>query len=106
MYHVSKLAIFFFTFQVDEKLNGLKHAALENKTFLDGHTSSIEGAIVNGKRKWETFFSEAQTASKEGCDFSSAKHCQMEDRLQAWYVTITKYFYSLSFCIFLPICIT
>ncbi|KAH7671364.1 Plus-end-directed kinesin ATPase protein [Dioscorea alata] len=68
---------------VDEKLNGLKRAALEDKTFLDGHTSSIEGVVVNGKRKWETFFSEAQNASKEGCDFSSAKHCQMEDRLQA-----------------------
>ncbi|KAM0940383.1 putative plus-end-directed kinesin ATPase [Dioscorea sansibarensis] len=79
---------FFFTFQVDEKLNGLKRAALENNTFLDGRTSSIEGVVADGKRKWETFFSEAQHESKEGCDFSSAKHCQMEDRLQACVLTI------------------
>ncbi|KAJ0973399.1 hypothetical protein J5N97_021358 [Dioscorea zingiberensis] len=73
---------------VDMRLVGLKHAALENKTFLDGHTSSIEGAVHYAKRKWETFSAEAMNGSKEGGDFSSAKHCQMEVRLQECDLTI------------------
>ncbi|KAH7685570.1 Plus-end-directed kinesin ATPase protein [Dioscorea alata] len=64
------------------RLNSLRDAAVENKGFLDGYISSMEGVTTDAKRKWEEFSIKAENDSKDGSDFSAAKHCRMEQQLQ------------------------
>ncbi|XP_020577082.1 kinesin-like protein KIN-5C [Phalaenopsis equestris] len=67
---------------VDAKLNGLRDAALENKTFLDKHTSSVAVVTSDAKRKWKEFYVQTQNDLRDGSDFSSVKHCRLEAILQ------------------------
>ncbi|XP_020672264.1 kinesin-like protein KIN-5C isoform X2 [Dendrobium catenatum] len=67
---------------VDAKLNGLRDTAMENKIFLDKHTSSTASVTGDAKRKWEEFYMQMQHDSKDGSDFSSVKHCRLEAILQ------------------------
>ncbi|KAM0946199.1 putative plus-end-directed kinesin ATPase [Dioscorea sansibarensis] len=67
---------------VGVRLNSLRDAAVENKGFLDGYISSMEGVTTDAKRKWEEFSIKAENDSKDGSDFSAAKHCRMEQQLQ------------------------
>ncbi|PKA65766.1 125 kDa kinesin-related protein [Apostasia shenzhenica] len=67
---------------VDARLSGFRDAALEKKVFMDKHISSVERVTADAKRKWEEFSMQAQHYSKEGSDFSSAKHCRLEVILQ------------------------
>lgn len=71
--------------QVDVRLNSLGDAARGNKTFLDEHTSAMEGVTKDAKRKWEMFAEQAENDCKVGSSFSSAKHCRMETIMQEWY---------------------
>ncbi|KAJ6833050.1 kinesin-like protein KIN-5C [Iris pallida] len=67
---------------VNARLTELQDAGLENKAYLDKHVSSVECLANDAKRKWEEFSMHAQEASKQGSDFSAAKHCRMELLLQ------------------------
>uniref|UniRef100_A0A1D1YQW4 Kinesin-related protein n=1 Tax=Anthurium amnicola TaxID=1678845 RepID=A0A1D1YQW4_9ARAE len=67
---------------VDERLNGMMDSAFENKMFLDVHTASISGMTNDAKRKWQQLSAEAESDSRDGVDFSAAKHCRMEMMLQ------------------------
>ncbi|GFZ02508.1 P-loop containing nucleoside triphosphate hydrolases superfamily protein [Actinidia rufa] len=67
---------------VDARLSGLKETVIGNKTFLDGHVSSMEGITTDAKRKWQEFSMQAENDSKDSADFSAAKHCRMELLLQ------------------------
>ncbi|KAF3441637.1 hypothetical protein FNV43_RR15552 [Rhamnella rubrinervis] len=63
---------------VDARLVDLRESAIADKTFLDGHISSIEGITTDAKRKWQSFSSQAENDANEGADYSAAKHCRME----------------------------
>ncbi|KAF5954047.1 hypothetical protein HYC85_006903, partial [Camellia sinensis] len=63
---------------VDERLIHLKDTVIGNKTFLDGHVSSMEGITTDAKRKWQEFSVQAENDAKDCADFSAAKHCRME----------------------------
>ncbi|XP_057497269.1 kinesin-like protein KIN-5C [Actinidia eriantha] len=67
---------------VDARLSGLKETAIGNKTFLDGHVSSMEGITSDAKRKWQEFSMQAENDAKDSADISAAKHCRMELLLQ------------------------
>jgi len=73
---------------VDVRLNSLGDAARGNKTFLDEHTSAMEGVTKDAKRKWEMFAEQAENDSKVGSSFSSAKHCRMETIMQECACTV------------------
>lgn len=67
---------------VDTRLVSLRETAAQNKTFLDGHVSSLEGITTDAKRKWQEFSSQAENDTKDTADYSAAKHCRMELLLQ------------------------
>ncbi|KAA8516740.1 hypothetical protein F0562_017062 [Nyssa sinensis] len=67
---------------VDARLIGLRETVIGNKTFLDGHVSSMEGITTDAKRKWHEFSMQAENDAKDSADFSAAKHCRMELLLQ------------------------
>ncbi|TQE00172.1 hypothetical protein C1H46_014184 [Malus baccata] len=67
---------------VDAKLVGFKESAIADKSFMDGHVSSMEGITTEVKRKWGEFSMQAENDAKDGADYSAAKHCRMEVLLQ------------------------
>ncbi|KAK3226888.1 hypothetical protein Dsin_006750 [Dipteronia sinensis] len=67
---------------VDARLVDLRENAVANKTFLDGHASTMKGITSDAKRKWQEFSTQAENDAKDGADDSSAKHCRMELLLQ------------------------
>ncbi|RXH76322.1 hypothetical protein DVH24_019210 [Malus domestica] len=67
---------------VDAKLVGFKESAIADKSFMDGHVSSMEGITTEAKRKWREFSMQAENDAKDGADYSAAKHCRMEVLLQ------------------------
>ncbi|MQM03110.1 hypothetical protein Taro_035884 [Colocasia esculenta] len=67
---------------VDVRLNGLMDSAVKNKAFLDARASLITGITNDAKRKWEHLSNVADSDSRDGVDFSAAKHCRMEVMLQ------------------------
>ncbi|XP_059306108.1 kinesin-like protein KIN-5C [Lycium ferocissimum] len=67
---------------VGAKLVDLRETVSGNKTFLDGHVSSMEGITTDAKRKWQDFYMQAEGETKENADFSAAKHCRMELLMQ------------------------
>ncbi|XP_039042768.1 kinesin-like protein KIN-5C [Hibiscus syriacus] len=67
---------------VDERLDDIKESAVANKTFLDGHVSSVEGITTDAKRKWQAFVAQAENNAKDTADYSAAKHCRTEELLQ------------------------
>ncbi|KAJ8537625.1 hypothetical protein K7X08_014165 [Anisodus acutangulus] len=67
---------------VGARLVDLKETVSENKTFLDGHVSSMEGITTDAKRKWQDFYMQAEGETKENADFSAAKHCRVELLMQ------------------------
>ncbi|KAK1563570.1 hypothetical protein Q3G72_029364 [Acer saccharum] len=69
---------------VDARLVDLRENAVANKTFLDGHASTMKGITSDAKRKWHEFSTQAENDAKDGADDSSAKHCRMELLLQQW----------------------
>lgn len=77
---------------MDEQLVGLRDVAVENKTFLDNHASTMESVTSEAKRKWHTVSMQAENDAKDGEDFSAAKHCRMENLLQQWSVFTTGVF--------------
>ncbi|KAJ8534042.1 hypothetical protein K7X08_007366 [Anisodus acutangulus] len=60
----------------------LRETVAGNKTFLDGHVSSMEGITTVAKRKWQDYSTQAGSSTKENADFSAAKHCRMELLMQ------------------------
>ncbi|KAF5201803.1 Kinesin-like protein kin-5c [Thalictrum thalictroides] len=73
---------------VDQKLNGLKDTASENKAILDEHTSLMGGITSDAKRKWQEFSSHAENSARDSADYSAAKHCRMEVFLQKCVTTV------------------
>ncbi|TXG58235.1 hypothetical protein EZV62_016064 [Acer yangbiense] len=67
---------------VDARLVDLRENAVANKTYLDGHASTMKGITSDAKRKWQEFSTQAENDAKDGADDSSAKHCRMELLLQ------------------------
>ncbi|KAL3327512.1 hypothetical protein AABB24_035276 [Solanum stoloniferum] len=67
---------------VGARLGDLRETVSGNKTFLDGHVSSMEGITTDAKRKWQDFYTQAEGETKENADFSAAKHCRMELLMQ------------------------
>ncbi|KAF5953942.1 hypothetical protein HYC85_006798 [Camellia sinensis] len=63
---------------VDARLIHLKDSVIGNKTFLDGHVSSMEGITTDAKRKWQEFSVQAENDAKDCADFSAAKHSRMD----------------------------
>lgn len=74
----------FVCWQVDARLVGFRESAIAEKEFLDGHVSSMEGITNDAKRKWQSFSAQAENDSKDGADYSAAKHCRMEVLIQQW----------------------
>lgn len=70
--------------QVDARLVDIRERAMANKTFLDGHVSSMVGITTDAKRKWQEFAMQAENDAKDSSDYSAAKHCRMEALLQQW----------------------
>ena len=69
---------------MDARLLSISGTAIENKTFLDGHVSSMEGITTDAKRKWHAFYTQAENDAGDNADYSAAKHCRMESLLQQW----------------------
>ncbi|XP_021819900.1 kinesin-like protein KIN-5C [Prunus avium] len=67
---------------VDSKLVGFRESAIADKSFMDGHVSSMEVIATDAKRKWMEFSMQAENDAKDGADYSAAKHCRMEVLLQ------------------------
>ncbi|XP_009768589.1 kinesin-like protein KIN-5C [Nicotiana sylvestris] len=67
---------------VGARLVDLRETVSGNRTFLDGHVSSMEGITTDAKRKWHDFYMQAEGETKENADFSAAKHCRMESLMQ------------------------
>ncbi|KAK9921316.1 hypothetical protein M0R45_029829 [Rubus argutus] len=67
---------------VDAKLVDFRESAIAEKSFLDGHVSSVDGIATDAKRKWMEFSMQAEHDAKDGVDYSAAKHCRMEVLLQ------------------------
>ncbi|RDX94099.1 Kinesin-like protein KIN-5C, partial [Mucuna pruriens] len=63
---------------VDTKLVDLRESGMRNKSFLDGHVSSMGDIVTNAKRKWQAFCVQAEKDAKDTADYSAAKHCRME----------------------------
>ena len=68
--------------QVDSKLVDLRESAIKNKSFLDGHVSSMGDIATNAKRKWEAFCVQAEKDTRDTADYSAVKHCRMEVLMQ------------------------
>lgn len=68
--------------QVDSKLVDLRESGIKNKSFLDGHVSSMGDIVTNAKRKWQAFCVQAEKDAKDTADDSAAKHCRMEKLIQ------------------------
>lgn len=66
------------------RLVDLRGTVTGNKTFLDGHVSSMEGITTVAKRKWQDYSTQAGSSMEENADFSAAKHCRMELLMQKW----------------------
>ena len=71
-----------FKFQVDAKLVDFRERGIKNKSFLEGHVSSMGEIVTNAKRKWQSFCVQAEKDAKDTADYSAAKHCRMEVLLQ------------------------
>lgn len=69
---------------MDARLVELRETVTENKTFLDGRVTSMEGITTVAKRKWSDFVMQAGTGTKDIAEFSAAKHCRMEASLEKW----------------------
>ncbi|XP_044489949.1 kinesin-like protein KIN-5C [Mangifera indica] len=67
---------------VGARLVEFRESAAANKTFLDGHVTSMKGITTDAKRKWQAFSIQAENDAKDGADNVSAKHCRMELLLQ------------------------
>ncbi|KAE8666168.1 Detected protein of confused Function [Hibiscus syriacus] len=67
---------------VDARLFVIKESAVVNKTFLDGHVSSMEGITTDAKRKWQAFAMQVENDAKDTADLSAAKHCCIEELVQ------------------------
>ncbi|PHU05646.1 putative kDa kinesin-related protein [Capsicum chinense] len=67
---------------VGTRLVDLRETVAGNKTFLDGHVSSMEGITTVAKRKWHDYSTQAGSSTNENADFSAAKHCRMELLMQ------------------------
>ncbi|TKY61969.1 125 kDa kinesin-related protein [Spatholobus suberectus] len=67
---------------VDAKLVDLRESGIKNKSFLDGHVSSMGDIVTNAKRKWQAFCVQAEKDAKDTADYSAAKHCRMELLMQ------------------------
>ncbi|XP_061366744.1 kinesin-like protein KIN-5C isoform X2 [Gastrolobium bilobum] len=67
---------------VDAKLVDLRESGIMNKSFLDGHVSSMGDIVTHAKRKWQAFCLQAEKDAKDTADYSAAKHCRMEVLLQ------------------------
>ncbi|KAK4377756.1 hypothetical protein RND71_004052 [Anisodus tanguticus] len=67
---------------VGTRLVDLRDTVTGNRTFLDGHVSSMEGITTVAKRKWQDYSIHAGSCTKESADFSAAKHCRMELLMQ------------------------
>lgn len=67
---------------MDARLGDLRETVVSNKSFLDGHISSMEGITNDAKRKWQDYLMQAENDVKDTADFSAAKHCRMELLLQ------------------------
>ncbi|CAK8544097.1 unnamed protein product [Lathyrus sativus] len=67
---------------VDSKLVDFRESGVKNKSFLDGHVSSVGDIATNAKRKWQSFCVQAEKEAKDTADYSAAKHCRMEVLLQ------------------------
>ncbi|KAL9227692.1 hypothetical protein vseg_003350 [Gypsophila vaccaria] len=67
---------------VNARLGDLTETAVANKSFLDGHVSSVEGLTTDAKRKWQAFSVQAESSATDNADFSAAQHCSMEFLLQ------------------------
>ncbi|KAL3646890.1 Kinesin-like protein KIN-5C [Castilleja foliolosa] len=63
---------------VGAKLDNLKDSTTGNKTFLDGHVSTIDGITIDLKRKWQDSVFRTESNLKDNADFSEAKHSCME----------------------------
>lgn len=68
--------------QVDARLVDLRENGIANKSFLDGHVSSVGDIVTHAKRKWQAFCMQAEKDAKDTADYSAAKHCRMEALLQ------------------------
>jgi hypothetical protein len=77
---------YWLVLQVDSKLVDLRESGIKNKSFFDGHVSSVEDITTNAKRKWQSFCIQAEKDAKDTADYSAAKHCRMEVLLQQRYV--------------------
>ncbi|KAL2345244.1 hypothetical protein Fmac_006529 [Flemingia macrophylla] len=62
---------------VDTKLVDLRECGIKNKSFLDGHVSSMGDIVSSAKRKWQAFCVQAEKDAKDTADYSAAKHCRM-----------------------------
>jgi len=71
-----------FGLQVDSKLVDLRESGMKNKSFLDGHLSSMGDIVTKAKRKWQAFCVQAEKDAKDTSDFSAARHCRMEVLMQ------------------------
>ncbi|GMI71066.1 hypothetical protein like AT2G36200 [Hibiscus trionum] len=67
---------------VDARLVDIKETVVANKTFLDGHISSMDGITTDAKRKWQAFTMQVENDTKDTADYSAAKHCRIEELLQ------------------------
>ncbi|KAK4343197.1 hypothetical protein RND71_039013 [Anisodus tanguticus] len=76
------IAEFEKAYEVGARLVDLRETVSGNKTFLDGHVSSMEGITTDAKRKWQDFYMQAEGETKENADFSAAKHCRVELLMQ------------------------
>ncbi|KAL9332105.1 hypothetical protein ACSQ67_001715 [Phaseolus vulgaris] len=72
---------------VDSKLVDLRENGMKNKSFLDGHLSSMGDIVTNAKRKWQAFCVQAEKDAKDTSDFSAARHCRMELLMQQSFKT-------------------
>ncbi|XP_047162874.1 kinesin-like protein KIN-5C isoform X2 [Vigna umbellata] len=72
---------------VDSKLVDLRESGMKNKSFLDGHLSSMGDIVTNAKRKWQAFCVQAEKDAKDTSDFSAARHCRMEVLMQQSFKT-------------------
>lgn len=78
--------------QVDTKLVDLRESGIKNKSFLDGHVSSMGEIVTHAKRKWQAFCIQAEKDTKDTADYSAAKHCRMEVLLRQRYVLFVQIF--------------
>lgn len=92
------------------RLTGLGDAARDSKAIIDNHASSMDIVTTDAKRKWEEFSKQAEQDSKDGSNFSAAKHCRMEVVLQQWSVLLSLFLSyshkSILFCSLHSLCLS